>query len=127
MRIEEGLGCWALCDVLARQGDLAGAEIAVRQACLLLDGIPVDYQLARLWHAQVLLLLNRPAETLPIAEAALAQFHSWRGRGTKIALARLLHAESLYAVGRVEEAHSALAEAPLSANVNETPTAQKVY
>jgi tetratricopeptide (TPR) repeat protein len=110
MHIEEGLGRWALCDVLGRLGDLAAAEAQARQACRLLQVVSLDQLLARIWLADILLRSGGSAQALALSEEVMAQYRALGGRGLKLTLARLIYAESLSAVGRTEEARAVLAE-----------------
>jgi tetratricopeptide (TPR) repeat protein len=109
--MDEGLGRWALADVLLQLGDLDAAEEQARRAALLLAPIPADELLARATLAAVLLAQGRAAEALSTATQVLARYDAVAALAHKASFARLVHAEALAAVGDRPAARRAIAAA----------------
>jgi tetratricopeptide (TPR) repeat protein len=108
---EEGLARWALADVLLRSGDAAGAAEEARLACEKLAGTPLYSFPALVTRSAAELAEGRPAEALATAEEALKRPQASRAFGFRGAMARLVHAEALRALGRSGEAAAAIAAA----------------
>lgn len=105
--MEEGLGRWALSDVLRRTGDLDAAEREVRAALDLLAILPVKHLAATATLAAILLAQGRAAPALAAAEDAMRRYEATRAFGFRGAFASLVHAEALAATGEHEKAANA--------------------
>jgi tetratricopeptide (TPR) repeat protein len=100
-----------LADVLARQGDLEGAEREARAAAEALAGAPAMVGDALAMLADVQRKRGNAAEALATAERAMASLEAAGKTVIGEAAIRLAHAEALEAAGERDRARAALATA----------------
>ncbi len=100
-----------LADVLARQGDLEGAEREARAAAEALSGAPAMVGDALAMLADVQRRRGNSTEALATAERAMASLEAAGKTVIGEAAIRLSHAEALDAVGEHDKARAALATA----------------
>ena len=109
-RHEEARGCWALAEVLRRDGDLAGAERELEVALAI--AVPLEQPGVRATLSAVRLAQGRAGEALDAAEGAMARCAAMGGCGLfRGAFVRLAHAEALHATGAHDAARDAIARA----------------
>jgi eukaryotic-like serine/threonine-protein kinase len=112
--MDEGVGHWAMAEVLLRAGELDTAEREVKAALgLLKAAAPINVPGALATLAALRLAQGRPAEGVAAAEEGLDRYASMGAcslfmRG---AFLRLAHAECLAGAGEHEKACAAIAEA----------------
>jgi len=97
--------------VLRLQGELLAAEAEAHRAVAILDATPADRAIALSALARAQLEQHRPVDALEAAGHAMQIVESLGSLPEGESATRLVHAEALHAVGRVEEARAALAEA----------------
>jgi tetratricopeptide (TPR) repeat protein len=107
----EGRGRFALADILRKKGDVATAEQQVRTALDLLTVLPLDHLAATATLAAIELAQGRAAEALATSADALERYDASGAFGFRGALARLVHAEALLALGEHDKAKALLTTA----------------
>jgi len=108
--LEEGRGRWVLAEVLRRIGDLEAAERELPAALEM--AVPLERPGVLATHAALRLAQGRAGEALAAAEDAMSQYTAMGGCGMfRGAFVRLVHAESLHAMGAHDAARHAIAAA----------------
>ncbi len=97
--------------ILRLQGDLPAAEAEAHRAVAILDATPADRAIALAALACARLQQHRAVDALEAAGHAMQIVESLGGLPEGESATRLVHAEALHAVDRVEEARAALTEA----------------
>jgi tetratricopeptide (TPR) repeat protein len=107
----EGSSRIYLAIILALSGDLGAAEAEARRACEVLSETPPALAQARAVLARTLIDLGRSGEALACAEEAASLLERLGGIDEGEALVRLALGEALLAVGRRDDAATAMARA----------------
>ena len=108
--LEEGRGCWALAEVLRRDGDLDGADRELQTALAM--AVPLDRPGVLATLSALPLAQGRAEDALAAAEDAMSRYQAMGGCGMfRGAFVRLTHAEALHATGAHEAAARAIADA----------------
>jgi hypothetical protein len=105
-----GVAYGALAEIRRRQGDLVAAEQEARVACEAARPFPTFAGKVTALHASILLEQGRAHEALAVAEAGVRELERLGLEGHGEIDLRLSLAEALYAVGRTDAAHAALAD-----------------
>lgn len=108
---DKGRRCWAAAEVLRRQRDLDAAEREAVAAVKLLATVLQEQVPAMATLAAVQLAQGRASQALATIQAALAKRGTQTSFGLKGALARLVYAEALHAIGDHVGARAAIATA----------------
>ncbi|WP_437752157.1 protein kinase domain-containing protein [Sorangium sp. So ce1389] len=108
---DEGLARWVLSEVLLRKGDAARAEAEARAGCALLTNVTLYLWPGLIVVAAAQLAQGRAADALATARHVLDHGKAFSAFAPKAALVRLVHAESLHALGEHTAAAAVLDDA----------------
>ncbi len=109
--LEEARGHWALAELLRRTSDRAGARAAIHEAIAKLGAAPIDHAAAHATLAAILLADGDASGAADAADHAILALSALGAPGFRGTFARVARAEALAALGRPDEARSALREA----------------
>jgi len=111
--LDEARGDWALAEVLRRMGETERARDALARAQAVIEKVcPLDVPAALATRAALHLAEGRPDQAVAAAEEGMGKYRAMGACGMfRGAFLRLTHAEALHAMGRLDQAYDAIAEA----------------
>jgi hypothetical protein len=111
--LDEARGDWALAEVLRRMGETERARDALGRAQAVIEKVcPLDVPAVLATGAALHLAEGRRDLAVAAADEGMGKYRAMGACGMfRGAFLRLTHAEALHAVGRLDEAYAAIAEA----------------